>query len=185
MFFVPYRIAFWWTVRHQFSGSGLQIKKNLNTPINSLKKTVLFVLYTDIRFFIKTNPIKTTDRLILHNDMPDLKTILLSVLLTIGHSPFTGTNRTWEDCWWALEACEIRQCRGVESRGLRSENIEKIEVIANLWSETASNFLFVRCLRLFGNVRPAASASQVDRLLYIHLGKDSQCIEDRKQQSGR
>lgn len=87
MFFVPYRIAFWWTVRHQFSGSGLQIKKNLNTPINSLKKTVLFVLCTDIRFFVKTNPIKTTDRLILHNDMPDLKTILLSALLTMVIAP--------------------------------------------------------------------------------------------------
>ena len=61
--------------------------KNLNTPINSLKKTVLFVLYTDIRFFIKTNPIKTTDRLTLHNDMPDLKTILLSALLTMGIAP--------------------------------------------------------------------------------------------------
>lgn len=87
MFFVSYRIAFWWTVRHQFSGSGLRINKEFKYANKQLKKTVLFVLCTDIRFFIKTNPIKTTDRLILHNDMPDLKTILLSALLTMGIAP--------------------------------------------------------------------------------------------------
>lgn len=74
-------------VWHQFSGSSLRINKEFKYANKQLKKTVLFVLYTDIRFFVKTNPIKTTDRLILHNDMPDLKTILLSALLTMGIAP--------------------------------------------------------------------------------------------------